>query len=82
MAFLVDAQLPPALARGLNGRGHAAEHVVDLSPERATDTAVCAYARQTGDVVVTKDEDFATRRQLTSDGPPHRLDPLRQHDEP
>jgi predicted nuclease of predicted toxin-antitoxin system len=70
MTFLVDAQLPPALARWLNGRGHAVEHVVDLSLERATDTAVWVYAAQTGAVVVTKDEDFATRRQLTSDGPP------------
>jgi predicted nuclease of predicted toxin-antitoxin system len=70
MTFLVDAQLPPALARWLSGRGHAAVHVVDLALERATDTAVWAHAAQTGAVVVTKDEDFATRRQLTPDGPP------------
>jgi predicted nuclease of predicted toxin-antitoxin system len=56
--------------RWLNGRGHAALHVVDLSLERATDAAVWARAAQTGAVVVTKDEDFATRRQLTPDGPP------------
>ena len=69
MTFLVDAQLPPVLARWLNGRGHAALHVVDLSLERATDAAVWAHAAQTGAVVVTKDEDFATRRQLRQDGP-------------
>ena len=70
MTFLVDAQLPPLLARWLNGRGHAALPVVNLSLERATDAAVWAHAAQTGAVVVTKDEDFATRRQLTPDGPP------------
>jgi len=69
MTFLVDAQLPPVLARWLNGRGHAALHVVDLSLERATDEAIWAHAAQTRAVVVTKDEDFATRRQLTPDGP-------------
>lgn len=29
MRFLVDAQLPPALARKLEALGHVAEHVAD-----------------------------------------------------
>jgi len=28
--FLVDAQLPPALARLIDGQGHEAEHVTDM----------------------------------------------------
>jgi predicted nuclease of predicted toxin-antitoxin system len=36
--FLIDAQLPPALARLLNDRAHVAEHVNDVgmgeSPDR------------------------------------------------
>lgn len=30
MRFLVDAQLPPALARWLAAQGHEAEHVGDI----------------------------------------------------
>lgn len=30
MRFLIDAQLPPALARWLEGEGHQAEHVSDI----------------------------------------------------
>jgi len=30
MRFLVDAQLPPALARTLEAGGHEAEHVADI----------------------------------------------------
>jgi predicted nuclease of predicted toxin-antitoxin system len=30
MRFVVDAQLPPALARYLSSLGHDAEHVFDL----------------------------------------------------
>jgi predicted nuclease of predicted toxin-antitoxin system len=30
MRFLVDAQLPPALARHLVAAGHEAQHVADL----------------------------------------------------
>jgi predicted nuclease of predicted toxin-antitoxin system len=30
MRFLVDAQLPPALARSVAERGHTAEHVYHL----------------------------------------------------
>jgi predicted nuclease of predicted toxin-antitoxin system len=37
MRFLVDAQLPPALARWLAGKGHEAEHVADRQMEAASD---------------------------------------------
>ncbi len=32
MRFLVDAQLPPALALMLDEHGHVAEHVIDVGP--------------------------------------------------
>ena len=69
MRFLVDAQLPPALARLLSDRGHIAEHVVDCGLERASDRAVWAHAVDSQACIVTKDEDFAVRRMMRADGP-------------
>lgn len=70
MRFLVDAQLPPALARWLDAEGHAAAHVGDLGMGAASDGAILDHARASGSVVVTKDEDFALRRMSAADGPP------------
>jgi predicted nuclease of predicted toxin-antitoxin system len=58
MRFLVDDQLPPALARWLTAQGHEASHVKDLGLTGATDRKVWERARIDGAVVVTKDEDF------------------------
>jgi len=41
MRFLVDAQLPPALARWLAAKGQEAEHVGDKEMQGASDTAIC-----------------------------------------
>jgi predicted nuclease of predicted toxin-antitoxin system len=68
--FLVDQQLPPALTRWLLDEGHAAEHVGWLKLERATDDVIWREAARTGAAIVSKDEDFARRRMLASDGPP------------
>ncbi len=57
LRFLVDAQLPPALARFLAGRGHEAHHVVDVGLERATDAAIWAWARRHEAAILTKDRD-------------------------
>lgn len=40
MRFLVDAQLPPALARWLVERSHEAEHVFDLGMIKASDPKI------------------------------------------
>jgi predicted nuclease of predicted toxin-antitoxin system len=40
--FVVDAQLPPALARRLEVLGHHAEHVADLSLTSASDNKIRA----------------------------------------
>ena len=69
MRFLVDAQLPPALARWLAAKGHAAEHVADGGMQAASDAAIWAFAVETSAVMVTKDEDFAQRKALSDSGP-------------
>ena len=58
MRFLVDEQLPPALAEWLRLRGHEAKHVRDEGLASASDSAVLEHARQTEAIIITKDEDF------------------------
>jgi predicted nuclease of predicted toxin-antitoxin system len=70
MRFLVDAQLPPALARWLSSQGHEADHVGDRGLAAANDTAIWDLALRTGSVVLTKDEDFVQRKSLRGGGPP------------
>ena len=69
MRFLVDAQLPPALARWLVAAGHEAEHVGDVGLGDAADLAIWNYALRAGTVIVSKDEDFAQRKILGHAGP-------------
>lgn len=58
MKFLVDAQLPPSLARHLREQGHDASHVVDHGLRDGEDPDILALARTQGSCVITKDEDF------------------------
>ena len=67
--FLVDAQLPQALARSLATEEHDAEHVADVGSSSARDQAIWDYALRIGAVIVSKDEDFAQRKILVGDGP-------------
>lgn len=69
MRWLVDAQLPPALARWLTAQGHEAQHVIDMGLGEATDADIWQHAVDTAAVIVTKDEDFALRAQLREGGP-------------
>jgi predicted nuclease of predicted toxin-antitoxin system len=64
--FLVDAQLPPGLARRLTARGYPAEHVNRVHLGVASDRDVWRYAARTAATLVTKDEDFAA---LAGQGP-------------
>ena len=59
MRFLVDAQLPPALARMLSAHGHVAEHVTDVGPADAPDRDLWHYALEHQALLITKDEDFS-----------------------
>lgn len=70
MRFLIDAQLPPALARLLLSLGHEAEHIADIGLTSASDGRIWRHAAERGAVIVTKDEDFLTLRALRPDGPP------------
>lgn len=69
MRFLIDAQLPPALARWLAKQGCEAEHVFDLGLAGAEDRTIWEHAVLHDLVIVTKDEDFALRRALETKGP-------------
>jgi predicted nuclease of predicted toxin-antitoxin system len=69
MRFLVDAQLPPALARWLAAQGHEAAHVGDLGMQAASDAAIWDHALASSFAIVTKDEDFAQRKVLADHGP-------------
>ena len=69
MRFLIDAQLPPALARWITEHGHEAEHVLDCGLAEADDRIIWEYAHAANAVVVSKDEDFRSRRALHTQGP-------------
>ena len=71
MRFLVDAQLPPALARWLEAKGHEAEHVNDIGMASAPDTAIWKRAVESSAVILTKDEDFAVWRNAGIGAKPH-----------
>jgi predicted nuclease of predicted toxin-antitoxin system len=67
--FLVDAQLPPALAHYLVTAGHQADHVSDFGFEAASDRQIWDRAAALNAVIMTKDEDFVTLRALQPKGP-------------
>jgi predicted nuclease of predicted toxin-antitoxin system len=69
MRFIVDAQLPPALARLLASHGHHAEHVADIGLRDGDDSAIRAYALAHRAILVTKDEDFSHRLRQGSASP-------------
>jgi predicted nuclease of predicted toxin-antitoxin system len=69
MRFLIDAQLPPALARWIADHGQQADHVADLQLADSSDREIWNQARQTGAVIVSKDSDFVTLATLEDEGP-------------
>jgi predicted nuclease of predicted toxin-antitoxin system len=69
MRFLVDAQLPPALARFLENHGHEAKAAREVGLRSAEDPAIWAFADAGAWTVVTKDEDFAERVLRSKTGP-------------
>lgn len=56
--FLIDNQLPVALARFLIERGCDARHVRDIGLGSVDDITIAQYAREHRLTVVSKDEDF------------------------
>ena len=61
MKFLIDNQLPTALAKYLCTKGHDAQHVLSVGLASANDEEICQYATEHTLVIVTKDEDFSRR---------------------
>ncbi len=60
MNFLVDNQLPPALARFIEDNLNAkAMHVADVALREASDAEVWKYASTHNLILISKDEDFA-----------------------
>jgi predicted nuclease of predicted toxin-antitoxin system len=53
--FLVDNQLPAALARFLASRGVECRHVLDLDLGGASDAAIWEYANRNDCVLISKE---------------------------
>lgn len=58
MKFLVDNQLPAALARFIESRDCHAKHVLDVGLAEASDIQIFRHAESDGYILVSKDEDF------------------------
>lgn len=58
MKFLVDNQLPAALARFIESRGCHAKHVLDIGLAEASDAEILRCAESERYILVSKDEDF------------------------
>ncbi|RYF93023.1 MAG: hypothetical protein EON95_10410 [Caulobacteraceae bacterium] len=68
MKFIVDEQLPPALATWLKTTGHEAAHIHERGLGGAADADIWLTCIEAGAVIITKDRDFALRRAAT-EGP-------------
>ncbi len=66
MRFLIDAQLPPALASWLRDAGHEAKHVEDVNLREAEDSPIWSDALENQTILITKDEDFAGRARQSN----------------
>jgi predicted nuclease of predicted toxin-antitoxin system len=56
--FLIDNQLPKALAEYLRSRGQDCQHVLDAGLADAPDASICRYAEAQERILISKDEDF------------------------
>ena len=64
MKLVLDAGLPPRLAKALVRKGHVAWHVTDCGMLEAKDRDIGRFAAEQGAVMVTGNSDF------TAGGPP------------
>jgi predicted nuclease of predicted toxin-antitoxin system len=56
--FIVDNQLPIALAQYLRKRGFDCQHVLEAGLGDARDSDICRHAELQGLIIISKDEDF------------------------
>ena len=69
MRFLIDAQLPPALARFIESQGLESRAVREVGLREAEDEVIWTFAASEQWVVITKDEDFVERVLARQSGP-------------
>lgn len=69
MRFLVDARLPPALARYFASLGEEAIHVLDVGLLAAKDGEIWDFALANAWIIVTKDDDFQLRASVSNPSP-------------
>ena len=69
MIFLVDTQLPKAVAIRLRSEGYGAHHVLELGMGQSSDSDLWLHASIHGYVIITKDEDFAQWTLASRPGP-------------
>lgn len=58
MMFLIDNQLPEALSRFLKSQNLNSVHVAEVGLDEASDQKIWQYAKSSGAVIISKDEDF------------------------
>ncbi|MFN0191411.1 MAG: DUF5615 family PIN-like protein [Aestuariivirga sp.] len=63
-SFVVDEQLPPALAEHLRQAGYEAVHVYDQGLGGGLDETVAEAASKRKSILITKDADFVVRSNL------------------
>jgi predicted nuclease of predicted toxin-antitoxin system len=59
--FLIDDQLPVALARWIAQQGFTANHLKDVGLTGQDDDVIWAFAERAGAILVSKDNDFLDR---------------------
>ena len=69
MKFVVDAQVPPVMARWLQAEGHEAQHVEELGLRNSEDEEIWRHATRAGAAILTKDEDFPERAKSSLEAP-------------
>lgn len=69
LEFIVDAQLPVALAKAICDEGYKAEHVARALRLDAEDTEIWELTKRESLVIVSKDDDFAKRSKQVEDAP-------------
>jgi predicted nuclease of predicted toxin-antitoxin system len=69
LLYLIDAQLPPALAEAMCRAGFNAVHVAEFGMANANDGAIWNEAISRSAILVTKDRDFSLLRAAKRQGP-------------
>lgn len=58
MKFIIDNQLPVALAAFIRSKGIEAKHVFELGLDKASDREIWELAKKDQCILISKDEDF------------------------